>query len=1087
MLVQFENIPFYNADTDVWSTVDFNNQDEFASYLESIFKQPGEYNFDASTQGWNAEARKFEEKGAYCFSPYMSNDFKNYWNQQKERCRKGVLWKSGNNEWYLDRAYYMLLNFLPIINKEKGNIESFLSIRDVQYHISLYEKIAECRNKHSIITKKRQCAEQPHSELIYGKNGWVKMGDIRVGDEIWNPDGTLQTVIDKSSHKNAEVYEFEFLDGRKCRAGIEHNWQLYDAVLKKEVVLNTKDLLNRNIFTPVNDKYVGYRYSIPYILPCNKPTTLLPIDPYIIGCLLGDGSMMGNSVDITTYDDYIKETFESILKNTHVLTHSRKPRGSKFYRFTLKSIDRSSNPLIKELKKIGLYNKNCYNKFIPTIYKESSVEQKVRLLTGLMDADGYVNSKGNNIHYTTTSKVLSEDVCYLVRSLGLKCSVSIKTPKDINHKEFYRINISGNILFDIFSLPKKLNRFRLRKTKHLKNTLSLTSIKKLDYLEDSSCIMVDNPNHLYITSNFIVTHNSSYWHTAKMINIYWFEKKAILRNLASDENYLIGDTGIWNYYNGYRDFLNEFTAWNRPNTPNKDLSWVQRIEVNNNGVKSFKGRKSVMTGVSLKKSATGGVGGPSYYTYHEEAGIAPKLDKTYIFTKPALSSGLGMTTGMFIAAGSVGDLKDCQPLKKYMYSPEENGFLGVPNHFAKKDGTIEITGLYIPEQWGLPGFIDEFGNSKVSEALDYLNDTYAKMEAEMDPEDFQLELSQRPRFMDEAFAFRTVSKFPLRKIEKRQDLLKNSSEKKYRKAWLSEDDNGRVKVEFVDKEEVRYPVDAKAKDKEGVVLIHKMPETTPAMFTYYAGVDNIEVEETTTSKSLYSIYIVEGSTQVKYWDKEGVEKIREEGDTIVASWTGRLNSVEDTNKVGELLIRLYNAFTLCERNKPNFITHMIKQGYRHLLATANDVPIWKEASDIVDPTKNLEIGIYMDSTGKKQAIADDYLIQWLKEERDAIYKTDSQGIMTNEKVKTITTLDGIDDFWLLEELKNEKDNTDRRDALRLAIMLKTIQQAKGRRVARVDSENRPENNKPNKLIRTINFLGENNKLNYTNRKINLLG
>jgi hypothetical protein len=571
-----------------------------------------------------------------------------------------------------------------------------------------------------------------------------------------------------------------------------------------------------------------------------------------------------------------------------------------------------------------------------------------------------------------------------------------------------------------------------------------------------------------------------------MLNIFWFEKKAILRNLASDETYLTGDKGIWNYYNGYRDFLNEYTAWVRPNNPNKDLSWIQRVEIDNNGIKSYRGRKSVMTGVTLKKSATAGVGGPSYYNYHEEAGIAPKMDKTYIYMKPALSSGVTGTTGLFIAAGSVGDLKDCKPLKKYMESPEENGFLAVDNKFAKKNGVIKRTGLYIPEQWGMPGFIDKYGNSDVQGALDYLNIEYARMEKEMEAEDYQLELSQRPRYLDEAFANREISKFPVTKIEKRQSDLGDNPEKIGRKVKLSEDEKGNIKVDFIDKEDIHYPVNPQWKDKSGVVIIHKMPESNPKLFTYYGGVDNVETGETETSKSLYSIYIVEGSTEVEYWDQNGNKKLRIEGNKIVASYTGRYSDLDDTNRQGEYLIRLYNAFTLCEKNKPNFITHMIKQGYKHMLATSGDVPIFKEAAEIIDPSKNLEIGVYMDSTGKKQGIADGFLIQWLKQEVDAIYEKDEQGNQTAKKIKTFTVLDLIEDYWLLEELKNENDNTDRRDALRLAIMLMVIQGATGRRSRRIDFSSRPESDKPRrKISNSINFLGENNSLNYndSNRRV----
>jgi hypothetical protein len=260
------------------------------------------------------------------------------------------------------------------------------------------------------------------------------------------------------------------------------------------------------------------------------------------------------------------------------------------------------------------------------------------------------------------------------------------------------------------------------------------------------------------------------------------------------------------------------------------------------------------------------------------------------------------------------------------------------------------------------------------------------------------------------------------------------------------------------------------------------------MFTYFAGVDNIEIGQTSTSDSLFSIYIVEGSTEVTYWDESGNERIKVEGDNIVASWTGRYDDIDDTNKQAELLIRMYNAFTLCERNKPNFITHMIKANLRHLLATTKDVPLFKEASEVVDPTNNIEIGIYMDSTGNKQNIADEYLIKWLKTPIKVFQKKDSEGNLTEEVVHIKTKIDNIEDYYLLEELRNERENTDRRDALRLAILLKTMQQAINRTGKRTDTTNRPTEQKAQKITRRINFLGNNNPVNYTRKtKIKYIG
>ena len=161
-----------------------------------------------------------------------------------------------------------------------------------------------------------------------------------------------------------------------------------------------------------------------------------------------------------------------------------------------------------------------------------------------------------------------------------------------------------------------------------------------------------------------------------------------------------------------KHFLNEHTAWYRPCTPEKVLLWEQKIEVRINNRKTNKGLMSKIQGASFEKNATTGVGGPCTYFFHEEAGIAPKMDQTYEYIRPAMTSGM-MTTGMFIAAGSVGDLDQCNPLKEFILNPQANDIYAVETDLMDDKGTIGIAGLFIPEQWSMPPHIDKYGNSKI--------------------------------------------------------------------------------------------------------------------------------------------------------------------------------------------------------------------------------------------------------------------------------------------------------------------------------------------------------------------------------------
>jgi hypothetical protein len=330
---------------------------------------------------------------------------------------------------------------------------------------------------------------------------------------------------------------------------------------------------------------------------------------------------------------------------------------------------------------------------------------------------------------------------------------------------------------------------------------------------------------------------SSYFHMAKFINQWYFEQGAVLKLGASLRDY-INEKGSWKFLNEYKNFLNEHTAWYRPAEPDKVGAWQQQIKVRINGRDTYKGLKGTINLYSFEKDPTNGVGGPVTYFFHEEAGIAPKMNDTYGFMKPALKSG-HIITGQFIAAGSVGDLDQCGPLKEYILNPEANGFYGVESNLIDKDGTIGIIGLFIPEQWSMPPYIDEHGNSLVEEALEALEKEFEKAKRDLEPAAYQLTVSQHPRTIEEAFASRKLSVFPPHLIAKQQQRI---AEKTYSVEYieLSRDAEGKI----IDKPSrktpiMEWPVSKNTVDKEGVICIYERPHKDPSFGMYYASVDPV--------------------------------------------------------------------------------------------------------------------------------------------------------------------------------------------------------------------------------------------------------
>jgi hypothetical protein len=123
----YTDIPTWDNGT--WTTTSFDSREDWRTYVFSLFKEPGQYEFDKiSNTVFNSESTKFRNSKVYCTAAFKSKDFINYWDDQKNKCRLGVIVKSNNKTWYLSRDYYMWLNFLPIFDKEQQKFDFFINI-----------------------------------------------------------------------------------------------------------------------------------------------------------------------------------------------------------------------------------------------------------------------------------------------------------------------------------------------------------------------------------------------------------------------------------------------------------------------------------------------------------------------------------------------------------------------------------------------------------------------------------------------------------------------------------------------------------------------------------------------------------------------------------------------------------------------------------------------------------------------------------------------------------------------------------------------------------------------------------------------
>lgn len=668
-------------DNGVWTTTEFSSREEWRSYLLTLFKEPGQYNFNETSLLFNKEASNFNKLGFYTVAPFKSKDYIYYWDDQKKKCRNGVLYKDQTNVWYLTRDYYMWLNFLPIYDKEEKKF-GFAKVRDAQYHMALYEILAELYYKHVAILKKRQIA-------------------------------------------------------------------------------------------------------------------------------------------------------------------------------------------------------------------------------------------------------------------------------------------------------------------------------------------------------------SSYFHAGKLINSLWFEEGVTLKIGASLKDY-INDKGTWKFLDEYASFLNEHTAWYRPMNPDKVMLWQQKIEVRKGNKKTEVGLKGTIQGMSFEKSATAGVGGPCQYFFHEEAGIAPKMGETYEYLRPALQSGM-VTTGVFIAAGSVGDLDQCEPLKNLILNPEANDIFAVETNLLDGKGTIGTAGLFIPEQWSMMPYVDKYGNSLVETALEAIKEERIKWKKEIEPDKYQLRISQKPTNIEEAFAFRRESVFSVHLLAAQLRRIEDK-EYAYELLELYRDEHSNLAVKDSNKLPIsEFPISKKTEDKTGCLVVWERPKKDPTFGMYYASIDPVSEGKTTTSDSLCSIFVYKAPVEVSR-EEGGEQKTHIEQDKIVAAWCGRFDDIKKTHERLELIIEWYNAWTLVENNVSLFIQYMISQRKQRYLVTKDQILFLKDIGS--NASVYQQYGWRNTGTLFKAHLLS-YAIEFLREEIDHDYKTDGT------VVKTTYGVSRIPDPMLIKEMLAYRDglNVDRLVAFTALVAFAKIQQS----------------------------------------------
>ncbi|MEU3249458.1 helicase-related protein [Streptomyces sp. NPDC006997] len=338
---------------------------------------------------------------------------------------------------------------------------------------------------------------QPLDALVLTPAGFRRMADLRVGDEVVVPTGETAWIDGVFPQGERDVWRLVLSDGTSVECDDEHLW-----------IVGTSCGWHRNqppkVMTTRDIRLDTFKAngSSKWYLPVAAPADLgndfgLPLDPYLLGLLLGDGSF-GHNLRLSTADDEIRDAVATAVAPDCRLVPVRGSRCDYTIQLT-ERVGGKRNPVIRALRELNLWGMTSHGKFVPEDFKNTSVKNRLALLQGLLDTDGTVQADGLSVSLCSASRRLADDVAWLVRSLGGRARV---LPK----RDAFNVSVALPDGYAPFRLSRKAARVRPRP----KYNTFRRGIRAVEYVgrKPVQCISVAHPSHAYVTDNFTVTHNT---------------------------------------------------------------------------------------------------------------------------------------------------------------------------------------------------------------------------------------------------------------------------------------------------------------------------------------------------------------------------------------------------------------------------------------------------------------------------------------------------------------------------------------------------------------------------------------------------
>jgi replicative DNA helicase len=352
---------------------------------------------------------------------------------------------------------------------------------------------------------------QPLDARVKTTTGWKRMGDVRLGDALASVDGRRSRVCAIFPQGVKPIFRVTFSDGRSAECTGDHLWRVHYRTWPEPRILTTERIAKML-------DAVRYRHRLWIDAPSGHygHDEALPIDPWLLGALLGDGKLSGSSLVFSTAEAEMLERLLERAGGSYIL----RAAGGYDWRIVQAAgahqrgvMGVSPNGLMTALRALGLWGIRSEEKFIPDVYLRASRDARLELLSGLMDTDGWVERWGS-ARFCSTSEPLARGVVDLVRSLGGWCSVRSRRTT-YRHGGGARENGRGAFVCNIqYPEPKAMFRLSPKRARALAAPVRrrrpvFVSIEPVRTAE-AQCISVTHPSGLYITDDYIVTHNTAF-------------------------------------------------------------------------------------------------------------------------------------------------------------------------------------------------------------------------------------------------------------------------------------------------------------------------------------------------------------------------------------------------------------------------------------------------------------------------------------------------------------------------------------------------------------------------------------------------